>query len=62
MRCDFRDNFVVRGDPGFMDMQAMDFRLDGDAPVFKAIPGFQAPPFASMGLYKDRYRRMLPVQ
>ena len=61
-QCDFRDNFVVRGDPGFMDMQAMDFRLDGDAPVFKAIPGFQAPPFASMGLYKDRYRRMLPVQ
>jgi hypothetical protein len=61
-QCDFRDNLLVRGDPGFVDMNSMDFRLKGDAPVFRGIPGFQAPPFSSMGLYKDSYRRTLPVQ
>ncbi len=61
-QCDFRDNVVVRGDPGFIDMPAMDFRLRSDAAVFTAIPGFQAPPFGSMGIFQDRYRRMLPVQ
>jgi hypothetical protein len=61
-QCDFRDNMVVQGDPGFMDMRKLDLRLRGDAAVFRAIPGFEAPPFASMGLYVDAYRRTLPVQ
>ncbi len=61
-QCDFRTNLVVQGDPGFMDMEHLDLRLRGDANVFTAVPGFEAPPFSRMGLYTDRYRRTLPAQ
>ena len=49
-------NWQTDDDPGFADIAKGDFRLKADAAVFQRIPGFQAPPFAKMGLYADALR------
>lgn len=49
-------NWQTDEDPGFADIAKGDFRLKDDAAVFERIPGFQAPPFAKMGLYVDALR------
>jgi len=54
IRGNFRD-----GDPGFVDAANGDYRLKkGAAPPKK---GFKQLPFAKMGLFKDAYRKELPI-
>ncbi|MBU0610157.1 MAG: right-handed parallel beta-helix repeat-containing protein, partial [Armatimonadetes bacterium] len=56
------ENWITDQDPGFVDAAKGDFRLRKDAPVYKHLPAFEAPPFAKMGLYKDELRPVLPVE
>lgn len=53
-------NLAYTNDPGFVNFAKRDFRLRPDAQVFKDLPGFQAPPFEKMGLFRDEYRTRLP--
>jgi hypothetical protein len=39
----------------------MNFRAASDAPMFAKVPGFAAIPFEKIGLYLDKYRKMLPA-
>jgi len=50
----FQDNLLVEGDPGFVDLGRMDFRLREDSPAFRI--GFQPIPFERIGLYPDEQR------
>ncbi|MFW6161587.1 MAG: NPCBM/NEW2 domain-containing protein [Planctomycetota bacterium] len=55
------DNFVTKEDPGFVNPEAMDFRLKPDSIVFDKVPGFEPIPFERIGLRVDEYRPALPV-
>ncbi len=48
------NNYVVEGDPGFVDMANRNYLLKEDSEVFKEIPGFNLVPFTRMGRYDDR--------
>lgn len=50
------DNWETRGDPGFVDPEALDFRLEEGSAVFEQIPGFRPIPHDRIGLYVDRFR------
>lgn len=52
-----KDN-LVDVDPCFVDAASMKFQLKDDSPAFKL--GFKRIPFEKIGLYKDKYRRVLP--
>ncbi|MEI6502397.1 MAG: right-handed parallel beta-helix repeat-containing protein, partial [Armatimonadota bacterium] len=52
-------NVIFKGNPGFADIEAQDFTLKPDSPVWKL--GFKPIPFAQIGLQRDTYRRSLPV-
>ena len=52
-----KNNWVTKDDPGFVDLKNKNFNLRSDSKVFQMIPGFQAIPFDSMGLYKDQFRK-----
>lgn len=54
--CVVTNNPVFNGDPGFVDLCALDFRLRPDAPVFAQLPDFHAPDFEKMGLYDSPLR------
>ena len=54
------DNFVTDEDPGFVDAEAMNFKLRDDSIVYEKIPGFQEIPFDKIGLHVDEYRTSLP--
>jgi len=49
-------------DLGFEDAAAQDFSLRKHARLFTEMPGFERIPFEKIGLYKDAYRRKLPVR
>ena len=51
-------NIVMKGDPGFVDVENEDFRFKEDSPVWKI--GFEPIPFEKIGLYIDEYRISLP--
>jgi hypothetical protein len=53
-----RGNLLLRGDPGFGDLQTQDFRLKRNSPAAKW--DFEPIPFARIGLRKDEYRKSLP--
>jgi hypothetical protein len=57
---EWRDNFVTKTDPGFVNMAKGNFALRPDAEVFRRIPGFEPIPFEKIGLFKDEYRTTLP--
>jgi parallel beta-helix repeat protein len=57
---EIHDNLVVQEDPGFVDAARMNFALKPDSRVFREIPGFQAIPFAEIGLKLDENRTSLP--
>lgn len=59
---DLIDNWVMQGDPGFVDREGGNFALKKDAEAFQKIPGFQPIPFAKIGLYTDELRPELPKQ
>lgn len=44
------NNWVTDADPGFLDLEANDFRFKQDAAVFQKIPGFESIPFDRIGL------------
>jgi len=48
------------GDPGFVDLEAMDLALLDDAAVFRDLTEFEKIPFAEIGLYTDAFRPLLP--
>ena len=47
------DNFVTDTDPGFVDRDAMNFRLRGQSVVFRRVPGFQPIPFERIGPHRE---------
>jgi len=51
-------NKIISGDPGFIDIQNENFQLKEDSPAFKL--GFQKIPIEKIGLYKDKFRKILP--
>jgi hypothetical protein len=54
-----RGNTIVKGDPGFGDLQTQDFRFRPHSPA--AEFSFDRIPFEEMGLVTDDYRRTLPA-
>lgn len=54
----FKDNFVLKENPGFLDVEKEDFRLKKNSPAFEA--GFKEIPVEKIGLYSDDYRKTLP--
>ncbi len=44
------DNWVAEKDPGFVDLEKMNFALREDSAVFRRIPGFKEIPFHEIGL------------
>lgn len=53
---EFKNNYLTKKDPGFVDAQNMNFALRDDSIVYKEIPGFKKIPFEEMGLYQDEFR------
>ena len=47
---------------GFADVSAQDFTVRKNARLLKELPSFQPIPFDQIGLFKDDYRRRLPVR
>lgn len=50
------DNFV--GDPGFVNLKGMDFRMRKGSPALKT--GFTPIPYEKIGLYRDNFRMSAP--
>jgi hypothetical protein len=48
----YKDNLMIKEDPGFVDLARRDYRLKPDAKVFTLIPNFQPVPFEKMGLIR----------
>jgi hypothetical protein len=44
------DNWITQENPGFVDEEAMDFRLKKNAKAFIEIPGFEEIPFQKIGI------------
>ena len=53
-----KDNRVMDGDPGFVDLKGGNFQLRDDSPAYQL--GFQRIPIEKIGLYVDEHRRSLP--
>ena len=49
-------------DLGFADRKADDFALRRGARLLKEVPSFEIIPFEKIGLFKDEYRRKLPMR
>jgi hypothetical protein len=58
-KCDFKNNYITTKDPGFIDMNNLNFQLSDTSIVYKKIPNFKKIPFEKIGLYKDEYRKSL---
>ncbi len=50
---DVHDNWTMRGDPGFVDMNAQNYALTDSAEVFKQIPGFERVPWERIGVQRE---------
>ena len=50
------DNLTLTDDKGFVAAAQGDFRLRGDAAVYRTLPQFRPIPFDAMGLRVDEYR------
>ncbi len=48
------NNYFVKKDPGFKNMEKKEYLLSEDSQVFKQIDGFQQVPKSRMGTYSDR--------
>jgi autotransporter-associated beta strand protein len=49
-------NFTYATDPGFINWQKRDLRLEPTSTVYSDLPGFREVPFEMIGLYNDEYR------
>jgi len=47
--------------PGFVDIEKLDFHLKPGAQLLKDLPEFEPIPVEKIGLYVDEYRRKLPT-
>lgn len=56
---EFKDNVFTSKNPGFVDIKHKNFQLKDDSPAFKV--GFKRIPIDKIGLYKDGFRKTLPV-
>lgn len=54
------NNLQTERDPGFADIDALDFALPDDSFVYRQVEGFQPIPFGEIGLYTDELRPVLP--
>ncbi len=54
---EFKNNYLTKKDPGFVDEKNMNFQLRDDSRVYTEIPGFKKIPFEKIGLYRDEYRK-----
>jgi len=50
-----KGNKILKGDPGFINLNKKDFRLKKSSIAYKL--GFKPIPFEKIGLYKDNYRK-----
>lgn len=55
-----RGNLIVPPEPGFADLPARRFRLAAESPARRV--GFEPVPFDDMGLQRDEFRRVLPLE
>jgi hypothetical protein len=53
-------NAVYKENPGFKNIETLDFQLKPDAPLRKDLPGFERIPVGKIGLFVDEYRKQLP--
>ena len=56
---EFKNNYLTKKDPGFIDPEHMNFQLKDNSIVYEKIPGFKKIPFEKIGIYEDEYRRQL---
>ena len=56
---EFAGNIFFKGNPGFVNIKNKNFQLKDDSPAFKT--GFTRIPIEKIGLYKDEFRKRLPV-
>jgi hypothetical protein len=56
-----KKNFVTAQDPGFEDAANGNFKLKKNAAVYQQIPNFPVIPVDKIGLYIDKYRKVLPT-
>jgi len=56
---EFKQNVLLRGDPGFVDLKNQDFRLREDSRAYTL--GFKAIPVEKIGLFRDAYRTHIPA-
>lgn len=56
---EFSGNVFINYNPGFVDIKHRNFQLKDDSPAFKV--GFKRIPMEKIGLYKDEFRKTLPV-
>lgn len=54
----FKDDKIINDNPGFYNIQTLDFRLKKDSPAFSL--GFKPINIEKIGLYIDKYRKKLP--
>ncbi|MFZ5517578.1 MAG: right-handed parallel beta-helix repeat-containing protein [Candidatus Zhuqueibacterota bacterium] len=54
----FKDNLVLKENPGFVNFEKEDFRLKENSPAFAT--GFKQIPVEKIGLRVDEYRKSLP--
>ena len=57
---EMKDNLITDDDPGFENMEKMDFRLRGASVVYEKVPAFKPISFERIGLYPDEFRKELP--
>jgi hypothetical protein len=53
---EFKDNYLTKKDPGFIDPEKMNFQLKDNSIVYKELPNFKRIPFEKIGIYLDEYR------
>lgn len=54
-QCDSLNNYVTRENPGFVDMEHLNFQLKDNSIVFRKLHGFKKIPFDKIGLITDKY-------
>ncbi len=50
------NNYVTNKNPGFVDMDHLNFQLKDNSIVYKKLKGFKKIPFDEIGIYQDQYR------
>ncbi len=55
-RFDSLNNYITNENPGFVDMEHLNFQLKDNSIVYKKLKGFKKIPFDKMGVKPDKYR------